>query len=123
MELHELEQNISKYLVLEDKGIVKLLAATVIANRCPSFDPTWVFVATSSSGAKSELLLALSYANGVMPKDDLTSKTFVSGVKRTDKSASLLKRMPANCILVIKDLTVLLKKTTGNPRKFFHSYA
>jgi len=86
--LQELETNISKYLVLEDKGVVKLLAGTVIANRRPGLDPTWLFVATSSSGAKSELLLALSYAAGIMPKDDLTSKTFVSGVKRTDRSAS-----------------------------------
>ena len=117
--LQELEQNISKYLVLEDKGIVKLLCATVIANRLISLDPTWLFVATSSSGAKSELLLALSYAAGVSPKDDLTSKTFVSGVKRTDKSASLIDRLPENAILVIKDLTVLLKKDERESASIF----
>ena len=108
--LQELEQNISKYLVLEDKGIVKLLLATVIANRIITLDSTWLFVATSSSGAKSELLLALSYADGIMPKDDLTAKTFVSGVRRTDGSASLIDRLVPNAVMVIKDLTVLLKK-------------
>jgi hypothetical protein len=108
--LHELEHNISKYLILEDNGIIKLLAGTVIANRIKIQDPVWLFVATSSSGAKSELLLALSYASGVTPKDDLTSKTFISGAKRTDHSANLLDRLGEDAILVVKDLTVLLKK-------------
>lgn len=117
--LKELENNISQYLVLEDKGIVKLLLATTLANRIPSLDPTWLFVASSSSGAKSELLLALSYAAGIVPKDDLTSKTFISGVKRTDKSASLLDRLPENSILVIKDLTVLLKKDERESASIF----
>jgi hypothetical protein len=108
--LPELENNISKYLILEDSGIIKLLAGTVIANRIKTQDPVWLFVATSSSGAKSELLLALSYAAGITAKDDLTSKTFISGAKRTDKSTSLLNRLPEDAILVIKDLTVLLKK-------------
>jgi hypothetical protein len=119
MTLEQLEKNVATYLQLTDTGIIKLLCATVIANRLVSLDPTWLFVATSSSGAKSELLLALSYAAGIMPKDDLTSKTFVSGVKRTDKSSSLIDRLPKDAIMVIKDLTVLLKKDERESASIF----
>ena len=117
--LKELETNISKYLILEDRGAVKLLCGTVIANRIKTQDPVWLFMATSSSGAKSELLLALSYAAGVTPKDDLTSKTFISGAKRTDRSTNLLDRLGENAILVVKDLTVLLKKDERESASIF----
>lgn len=115
----ELENNISKYLLLEDKGIIKLLCATVVANRIPQLDPTWLFVVSSSSGGKSELLLALAHAEGIVQKDDLTSKTFISGAKKTGVETSLLFRLPDKAIMVIKDLTVLLKKDSRETDEIF----
>ena len=111
--LDELEKKIGQYLLLEDRGIIKLLVATVIANRIPSLDSTWLFIVSSSSGGKSELLLALAYAAGVIQKDDLTAKTFISGAKSGDTETSFLFRLKAmhkSPVLLIKDLTVLLKK-------------
>src|SRR6185503_15478952 len=110
MEFQELENNIKKYLLLEDHGIVKLLCATVIANRIPELDPTWLFIVSNSSGGKSELLSAMAHAQGCWEQDDLTSKTFISGAKRDGVETSLIYRLPENAIMVVKDMTVLLNK-------------
>lgn len=119
MTFEELEKNINQYLILKDKGIIKLLCAVAIANRIPSLDPTWLFVVSSSSGGKSELLLALSYVNGALPIDDLTPRTLVSGAKSKDVETSLIYRLPHNCIMVIKDLTVLLSKNNKDSAEIF----
>lgn len=122
MTFAELETNIKKYLHLEDKGIIKLLCAAIIANRIPDLDPTWLFVVSSSSGGKSELLLALSYANGTLPMDDLTSKTLISGAKKAGIETSLIFRLPKNCVMVIKDLTVLLTKDPKESAAIFSQF-
>lgn len=120
MDFQQLQENIGKYLILADEGIVKLLCATVIANRIPELDPTWLFVVGSSSGGKSELLLALSEAAGIIAKDDLTPRTFVSGAKTGNGAeTSLLFRLPTNAIMVVKDLTVLLTKDTRDAGQIF----
>jgi hypothetical protein len=111
MLFQELERKISQYLILEDKFVVKLLCATIIANRIAELDNTWLFLVSSSSGGKSELLLALSQARACMQKDDLTAKTFVSGAKSGNGGeTSLIGRLPPDCVMIVKDLTVLLKK-------------
>jgi hypothetical protein len=109
MTFEDLENTIKQYLILEDKGIVKLLCAAVVANRMEQLDPTWVFVVSNSSGGKSELLSALSYAKGTVEQDDLTARTFISGAK-ANQETSLLHRLPLKPILMIKDLTLLLNK-------------
>ena len=111
MIFEELEHNISSYLLLQDKGIVKLLCATVIANRMPELDPTWLFIVSNSSGGKSELLSAMSFAYGCFEQDDLTAQTFISGAKKAGVETSLIYRLPTdNPIMVMKDLTLLLNK-------------
>lgn len=110
MTFPELEANISKYLLLADRGILKLLTAVVIANRIPELDPTWLFIVSNSSGGKSELLQALAHAAGCWEQDDLSSKAFISGAKSSTQETSLLFRLPPNAIMIIKDLTLLLDK-------------
>lgn len=122
MTFEELEANINKYLILKDKGIIKLLSAVAIANRMPSLDPTWLFIVSSSSGGKSELLEAFSYINGTLPMDDMTSKTLVSGAKGGGKETSLIFRLPKNAIMVIKDLTVLLSKNSKDSAEIFSQF-
>ncbi len=119
MEFHELETIIASYLTLADDKIVKLLCAAVIANRIPQLDPTWLFIVSSSSGGKSELLAALSHAKGLIEQDDLTSKALISGAKSHEYSTSLLERLPDDAVLVIKDLTVLLKKDPRESDQIF----
>lgn len=116
----KLESEIDEYLLLEDRMIVRLLCATVTANRMPQLDPTWLFVISNSSGGKSELLSAMSYANGCWEQDNLTSKTFISGATRGGVETSLLHRLPKTSpILVFKDLTLLLDKDPKETAEIF----
>ena len=119
MTFDELEFNIKQYLMLEDKGIVKLLCATVVANRIIDMDPTWLFIISNSSGGKSELLSAVSSAQGCHEQDDLTANTFISGATRGGVETSLLFRLPKNPILIIKDLTMLLDKDQREANTIF----
>lgn len=107
----ELESAIDEYLLLEDRLVVRLLCATVVANRMPDLDPTWLFLISNSGGGKSELLTALCYADGLWQQDDLSVNTFISGATRGGVETSLLHRLPKrNPIIVFKDLTMLLDK-------------
>lgn len=116
----QLVATVDEYLLIADKGIIKLLCAGVIANRIPVLDPTWLFIVSNSSGGKSELLQAMSFAQGCYPLDDLTPKTFVSGAKSGGAETSLLYRLPPqNAILVMKDLTVLLDKDPKESSQIF----
>jgi hypothetical protein len=111
---------IAKHLTLGDTGVVKLLCAATIANKVPGIDPVWIFVIGSSSGGKSSLLQALSYASTMVRVDDLTSKTFISGAKAGAVETSLLFRLPKPvATLVISDLTVLLGKDEREAREIF----
>jgi hypothetical protein len=118
MTFQELHSIIDQYLLLADRQVVKLLCATVIANRIHELDPTWVFIVSNSSGGKSELLTAVSYANGMWEQDDLTPKTFISGAKGPAET-SLLFRLPPDPVIVVKDLTLLLNKDPKESHAIF----
>ena len=119
MKFEELERTIDKYLLIEDRGVVKLLCASVISNRIIGLKPTWLFLVSNSSGGKSALLKSLSYANGMVEKDDLTAKTFISGARAGAKETSLLFRLPKNPVMVIKDLTLLIDKDPKESAQIF----
>lgn len=119
MTFEQLEKTIAKWMLLEDTYVVKLLCATVIANRIPKFKPTWLFLVSNSSGGKSELLSALSCAENMWEQDNLTSKTLISGAKRGAAETSLIYRMPAGSIMVMKDLTLLLDKDPKEASQIF----
>lgn len=101
-----LEHTVSKWLLLNDKGIVKVLVATIIANKLNA-DPVWLFIVTASGGTKTELIRGLGKIDGIYPLSDLTPQTFLSGEKST-KNASLLLRLPTEVILTFKDFTTVL---------------
>ena len=101
-----LEQIVKKWLLLKDIGIIKVLVATVIANKLPG-DPVWLFLVTASGGAKTELIRGLNKIEKVYPISDLTPQTFLSGEK-SNKNASLLLRLPKEVILTYKDFTSVL---------------
>jgi len=50
--------------LINDKGIIKVLAATVIANKL-SADPVWLFIVTASGGTKTELIRGLAKIDGI----------------------------------------------------------
>lgn len=101
-----LEETVNKWLLINDMGIIKVLAATVIANKL-SADPVWLFIVTASGGTKTELIRGLAKIDGIYPLSDLTPQSFLSGEKST-KNASLLLRLPEEVILTLKDFTTVL---------------
>lgn len=109
MTFEELEAKIDKYMLLEDRGVVRLLAAFVIGNRLP-LPPPWVFIVTSSSGGKTKLIQLLENIPGYFDVDDLTGNTLLSGAKNYEKSNSLLHKITADGFLVFRDFTTILSK-------------
>lgn len=107
IDFQTLEKIIGKWLLIQDKGIIKVLVATTIANKMKG-DPVWLFLVAASGGTKTELIRGLNKIEGIYPISDLTPQTFLSGEKG-QKNASLLLRLPAeNTILTYKDFTTVL---------------
>jgi len=110
MTLTELETTVKKYMLLADDGVIRLICATIIGNKLP-IPPLWVIIVGSSSGGKSMLLNSLNQVPGVVPLDDLTPNTFLSGMKgRNGKETSFLYQLPPNPVLNFKDMTTLMGK-------------
>lgn len=113
MTLDQLKQTVNKHMMLENPGVVKLLAATVIANRLPTTS-VWLFIVSNSSGGKSMLLDALSDVEGIFKQSDMTANTFASGMKGAGgASVGLLDNMVGDFpIMVISDFTTYLSKAS-----------
>lgn len=110
MILEELETTVQKFMLLEDKSIIKLICAIVIAGRLP-IAPPWMVICGAPSGGKSTLLSALEDCVGVFKIDDLTPQTFFSGMKGKDgEDMSLMNKLIPNSILTMKDFSTILSK-------------
>lgn len=101
-----LEDKVNKWLLIEDKGILRVITATVIANKLPN-DPVWLFIVAAPGGSKTELIRGLNKIENIYPISDLTPQTFLSGDKEA-KKASLLLRLPFGTIFTYKDFTTVL---------------
>lgn len=101
-----LEQTIHKWLLINDRGLIRVLVATVIANKLKG-DPVWLFIITAPGGSKTELIRGLNKIDKIYSISDLTPQTFLSGEKEK-KSASLLLRLPFGTIFTYKDFTTVL---------------
>lgn len=124
MKLTDLENTIDKYMLRADKGIVRLIAGTMLSNYLPT-PPSWMFIVGNSSGGKSMILSALKNVKGIFELDDMTASTFASGMKG-QASNSLLFQIPQNGTVLIKDYTTMLSKDKesraeilGQMRKIF----
>src|SRR3990167_1904134 len=102
----ELEAKIRNSFLLKDEGIIKLLCATVIANRLAA-DPVWMFIIAPSGGLKSELIQGLEYLPEIYQLSSLTQNTLISGqVGKYDPS---LLPLLNNKIVTFKDFTTILQ--------------
>lgn len=106
--IEALEQEVEKVFLLVDKGLVRMVVATVIANRL-DLDPVWLMLIAPPSGGKSEMITAVSGLDFVFPISDLTVNTFASGQKKAGKETSLLLKIN-NGIMAFKDFTSVLSK-------------
>lgn len=105
----ELEAKVDAYMLMTDRGILRLLLAFVLARKLPA-EPPFLFIIGSSSGGKTKLIQLFTKIKGYTEMGDLTANTFLSGLKRSDKETSLLHTLDANSFLVFKDWTTILSK-------------
>lgn len=123
MKLKELENIVDEFMLRADKGIIRLICATMISNYLPT-PPSWMFIVGASSGGKSMILEKLKGVKGIYEIDDMTAQTFASGQR--GGNASLLQQIPQNGTILIKDYTTMLSKDKesraqilGQMRKIF----
>lgn len=122
-----LEEQVSKWLLLKDKGVLRILLATVIANKLKG-DPVWLLIVCASGGSKTELLRGLNKIPNIYALSDLTPQTFLSGMK--GDNASLLSRIdPYDTIMIMKDFTTVLtmhrdkrQEILGQLREIYDGY-
>jgi hypothetical protein len=105
----DVEKIIESHMLLDDKGIVKLLCAYIISLRMP-ISPPWLFIIGPSSGGKSMLLKCLSKVSGYSPLDEFSVSTMLSGAKSSTVQTSYLKTLPNDAFMVFKDFTTYLSK-------------
>lgn len=108
----ELTKSYQDYLYLPNMEPVKVLLATIAANRFMS-DMLWLFVVADPSKGKSELILSLSGSPEIELVDQLSEHSLVSGWQVGGSDPSLLPKLKGR-VLAIKDFTPMLK---GNPIK------
>jgi hypothetical protein len=118
MRFQELESIVNKWLIIEDKYILKVLCAVVIANRMEN-DPLWLMIVAPSGGTKTELISGLSEIEGVFPISDLTPNTLLSGFTKKENASLLLnsKFPKENAILTFKDFTTVLEMNSDKRRE------
>lgn len=107
IDFQTLESVINKWLLIKDSGIIKVLVASVIANKLKA-DPVWLFIVAASGGTKTELIRGLNKIEGIYPISDLTPQTFLSGEKGQKNASLLLRLPPEDTILTYKDFTTVL---------------
>ena len=121
MKFLNIEKKFDDYLLLEDRGVVRVVIASTIANQMEGNDsPTWLMLVSASSSGKSEILDSLldlkADAAGtidlIYPISDLTTNSFASAYNSgAGQTGSLLDLMPnKGAIMVFKDFTTLLSK-------------
>jgi len=112
----DVQAKFEEQMLLGDKNIIRLVAATVLANQMP-LDPVWLMIVSASSGGKSHIIGTIDglridggEVDTVTAISDVTENTFASGFKRNDKESSLLHRIPVGGLMIMKDFTTILSK-------------
>lgn len=107
LDIGKVEAAVNQVYLLVDKGIIRIIIATILANRLKLSDkPVWLLILAGSSAGKSSIMDIITKCGPwIVPIDTLTTNTFASGLKR-DEETSLLHKANEG-ILVFKDFTTL----------------
>jgi hypothetical protein len=106
--LADLEKEVEKILLIEDNNLVRVVCASIIANRM-EMQPVWLFLVAPPSGSKSEIINCLTGLDFIYPISTITVNSFLSGQAREGKETSLLLRLKGNSgIFAFKDFTTIL---------------
>ncbi len=102
---NEMEAVFEKWMILPDKGVIRLLTAFYCANKIPG-KALWMFLIGPSGGGKTALLDALLSLPDIESISLLTPNTFLSGMPGRGDS-SLLPKLSGR-IALFKDWTSIL---------------
>lgn len=110
----DLQKEFEKVFLIEDKGVIPLICACIIANQM-DLDPVWLLLISPPSGGKTEFIESLETVMLgdkplAYPISDLTVNTFASGQKKAGKETSLLHKMSYGSIMTFKDFTSMISK-------------
>ena len=114
--LLEVKQIFEKWLYLEDKNLVDVELATIVANRLET-EPAWLLITGPSGTAKTETLRALDTPE-TYQISTLTGQTLVSGFRKKGKDPSLLPHLDGKT-LIVKDFTSVLSLHREERSKIF----
>ncbi|HPS55665.1 MAG TPA: hypothetical protein PLP05_08705, partial [Sedimentisphaerales bacterium] len=97
-----------KYLVIGNDEYIDVIFGVIFANRLDS-KPVWLYLVSSPSSGKTEIVQSLSSSPVIYSLSHLTANTLISGkiLKEGEKDPSLLPKLDGKT-LIIKDLTALL---------------
>lgn len=109
--LAQVEATFRKWVHLPDMGVVRVVLATVVANRLPG-EPVWLLVIGPPSGGKTEPLLSLRALPEVCVVATLSEASLLSGTSKRDVAAGAkggyLREIGEYGILVLKDFGSIL---------------
>lgn len=101
----QLEAVFDKWMIMPDRGILKLLVSFYCANKLPG-KALWMIIIGPSGGGKTEFLNSLLLMPDIYPLSTLTPNTFLSGMPGKGDN-SLLPKLTGK-ILMLKDWTSIL---------------
>lgn len=107
--LSELNQRYHELFYVEDDALFPLLISMVIGSKLNA-PPVWMYIIGPSSGGKSAILSLLNKIPFITEISDLTTNTFLSGLKIAGKETSLLRKLGNNFVIVMKDFTTMISK-------------
>jgi len=114
----ELIKAYQSYLYLPNIDAIKVILATVFANRIRS-EMVWMFIVAPPSSGKSELITTLYRCPEIEAVSKLTEHTLVSGFLTHDKTDQSLIDKLRNRILAIKDFTPILSMQEASQEQIF----
>ena len=96
-----------KWLILDDPEIIKIICATMLANRLQG-DPLWLFIIAPPGGSKTEILRSLT-GNFAIAVSTLSEHSLISGLRQGKNAPdpSLIPKLDGK-VLIIKDFTSIL---------------
>ncbi len=106
--LGRLRDAFQQHLHLPDTALLDFTVAVAVANRLGG-DPVWAFVVAPPSSGKTEVVQSLVGLEEAHALSKLTPATLLSGARDVNgRPASLLKRLPDNALLILKDFGTVL---------------
>jgi hypothetical protein len=106
--LDKLENEFKQWLHIEDSHYLHTLLAVKISHKIDG-DPIWLMIIGPSSDGKSEYLRAITQEEEIVV-DDVTEKTFVSGMKESLRTQDHLAKRLKGKQWYMYDLSIMLSK-------------